>query len=49
MNKDVKTALQLIKDPIMFSNISELLQNSLDKYGKRADYTEITKLYFEDN
>ena len=46
MNKDVSLALQIIKNPIMFSNISLLLNNSLTKYGKNADYTEITKLYF---
>lgn len=46
MNKDVNLALQIIKNPVMFSNISLLLNNSLTKYGKNADYTEITKLYF---
>ena len=48
MNKDVNTALKIIKNPIMFSNISELLQNGLYKYGEKADYTEIAKLYFKD-
>ena len=49
MNKDVNLALEIIKNPIMFSNISLLLQNSLKNYGKNADYTEITKLYFSKN
>ncbi len=47
MNKDVQLALKLIKNPIMFSNISSLLKESLDKYGNDADYTEIAKLFFE--
>lgn len=45
MNKDVNLALNIIKDPIMFSNISSLLKKSLEKYGKDADYTEIVKLF----
>lgn len=49
MNKDVNLALKIIQNPIMFSNISLLLQNSLKNYGKNADYTEITKLYFSKN
>lgn len=49
MNKDVRLALKLIKNPIMFSHISSLLKDSLDKYGENADYTEIAKLFFEAN
>jgi len=49
MNKDVQLALKLIKNPIMFSHISSLLKDSLDKYGENADYTEIAKLFFETN
>ena len=45
MNKDAKLALNIIKNPIMFSNISSLLNKSIEKYGKNADYTEITKLF----
>ena len=45
MNKDVNLALNIIKEPIMFSNISLLLKKSLEKYGKEADYTEITKIF----
>lgn len=33
----------------MFSHISSLLKDSLDKYGENADYTEIAKLFFETN
>ena len=29
----------------MFSNISSLLKKSIKKYGKKADYTEIVKLF----
>ena len=29
----------------MFSNSSLLLKKSLEKYGKEADYTEITKIF----
>lgn len=47
MTKDVKLALNLIKNPIMFSQINSLLEKSLDKYGYEADYTEICKDYFE--
>ena len=47
MNKDVNLALNIIKEPIMFSNISLLLKKSLEKYGKEADYTEIVKLFFK--
>lgn len=47
MNKDVNLALNIIKEPIMFSNISLLLKKSLEKYGKDADYTEVVKLFFE--
>jgi len=47
MNKDVNLALNIIKEPIMFSNISSLLKKSLEKYGKEADYTEIVKLFFK--
>ena len=47
MNKDAKLALNIIKNPIMFSNISSLLDRSIEKYGKNADYTEITKLFFD--
>ena len=49
MNKDVNLALNIIKEPIMFSNISSLLEKSLEKYGKDADYTEVTKLFFTNN
>jgi 3-hydroxyisobutyrate dehydrogenase len=49
MNKDVQLALKLIKNPIMFNNISSLLKESLNKYGENADYTEIAKLFFERN
>jgi len=49
MDKDVNLAKNIIKEPIMFSNIYSLLKQSLEKYGKDADYTEITKLFFEDN
>lgn len=45
MNKDVNLALNIIKEPIMFSNSSLLLKKSLEKYGKEADYTEITKIF----
>lgn len=48
MNKDVNLALNIIKEnnkPIMFSNISSLLKKSIKKYGKKADYTEIVKLF----
>lgn len=48
MDKDVDLALKIIDEPIMFSNISNMLKESLEKYGKDADYTEITKLYFEE-
>ena len=47
MNKDVGLAMNIIKNPIMFSKINSLLKESLDKYGYDADYTEICKLYFE--
>ena len=47
MNKDVNLALNIIKEPIMFSNISSLLKKSLEKYGKDADYTEIVKIFFK--
>ncbi len=46
MKKDVNLALNLIKNPIMFNNISSLLEKSVDKYGYNADYTEIAKLFF---
>ena len=48
MNKDVGLAMKLIKNPIMFSKIKSLLNDSLDKYGYDSDYTEICKLYFEE-
>jgi 3-hydroxyisobutyrate dehydrogenase len=47
MNKDVDLALKIIDNPVMFSNISGLLKESLDKYGYDADYTEIAKLFFD--
>ena len=47
MTKDVKLALNLIKNPIMFSQINSLLEKSLDKYGYEADYTEVCKDYFQ--
>jgi 3-hydroxyisobutyrate dehydrogenase len=47
MNKDVNLALNIIKEPIMFSNISSLLEKSLEKYGNNADYTEVAKLFFD--
>ena len=47
MNKDVDLALQLIDNPVMFSNISGLLKESLDRYGYDADYTKIAKLFFD--
>lgn len=43
MNKDVNLALKLIKNPIMFSNTSNVLKKALDKYGYNADYTEVSK------
>ena len=46
MNKDVNIALELIKDPIMFSNISNLLNKAIEKYGFDNDYTNVSKLYF---
>ena len=49
MNKDVQLALKLIKNPIMFSHISSLLKKSLEKYGNDADYTEVAKLFLENN
>ena len=45
MNKDVKLALNIIKNPIMFSNVSNLLKDSIEKYGKDADYTIVSKLF----
>lgn len=48
MNKDVNLALEIIKNPIMFSKISFLLNKSLEKYGYNSDYTNIVKLFFEE-
>ena len=45
MDKDVKLALNIIKNPIMFSNVSNLLKDSIEKYGKDADYTNVSKLF----
>ena len=47
MNKDANLALNIIKNPIMFSNIKSLLEKSKKKYGYDADYTEIAKLFFD--
>ncbi len=47
MNKDVKLAMNILENPIMFSQINNLLDKSIDKYGKDADYTEVCKLYWE--
>ena len=48
MNKDVNLALKIIKNPIMFSKISFLLNKSLEKYDYNSDYTNIVKLFFEE-
>ena len=47
MNKDVNLALKLIENPIMFSEISNIMNKSVEKYGEDADYTEVAKLFFE--
>ena len=49
MNKDVNLALKIIKNPIMFSNISFILKKSLEKYDYNSDYTNIVKIFFEDD
>lgn len=47
MNKDVNIALNIIDNPIMFSKVKSLLENSIKKYGYNADYTNVTKQYFK--
>lgn len=49
MKKDVSIALDIIDNPIMFSNILKIIDEGVEKYGNNADYTEIAKLYFESN
>ena len=45
MQKDVKIALEMIDNKIMFSNIEELMEEAVNKYGYDSDYTNISRLY----
>ena len=45
MQKDVKIALEMIDNKIMFSNIDKLMEEAVNKHGYDSDYTNISKLY----
>lgn len=46
MKKDVDIAMTLIDDPIILKPVSNLLQEAINNYGDKVDYTEVTKKYF---
>lgn len=49
MKKDVLIAMSIIKNLRMCSKILEIIDDGIDSYGPNADYTEVTKNYFNPN
>jgi 3-hydroxyisobutyrate dehydrogenase len=49
MLKDVRIAMNNIKNPVMFNNVLKLLEKTEELYGGGSDYTEITKLFTTTN
>lgn len=46
MKKDVDIAKNILKNPITFEPIINILHKDVDIYGDGSDYTEITKRFF---